>query len=120
MDRGVSSVQFLLAAGLGLILFLAFANVVVVQYGRGAVRSALDQGVRVAAMTGSEFECQQRVDDVLDELLGGVMGGGVTARCELTGNLAVARAQAVFASWTPLAPEFRMEMVAFATAEPKP
>ena len=38
-DRGITSVQFLLASGLGMLLFLALANLVVVQYGRGALRS---------------------------------------------------------------------------------
>ena len=34
-ERGISSIQFLLASGLGMLLFLALANLVVVQYGRG-------------------------------------------------------------------------------------
>jgi len=52
-ERGVTSGQFLLASALALLLFLALANLVVVQYGRGAVRSALDQGARVGAISSS-------------------------------------------------------------------
>ena len=116
-DRGVSSIQFLLASGLGMIMFLALANVVVVQYGRGALRSALDQGARVAAVTGSVAGCEARVGEVLDQLLGGTMGDGVIAGCEISGGLAIASGTAVFPSWSPLSPDFQISMNASAVLE---
>ncbi len=117
-ERGVGSVQFLVASGLGLILFLALANFVVVQYGRGAIRSALDQGARVAAVTGSADGCEARIDQVLGQLLGGVMGDGISAACRLAGDTAVAQASGVFPSWTPLSPDVAVEMTATAVREP--
>jgi hypothetical protein len=119
-QRGVTSVQFLLASGLGLLLFLAFANVVVVQYGRGAIRSALDQGVRVASVTGSVTECEARIEQVLDQLLGGVMGESVVARCEKGGATAVATAEARFDSWTPMSPDFSVSLSATSVIETIP
>ena len=119
-DRGVTSVQFLLASGLGLLLFLALANLVVVQYGRGAVRSALDQGARVGAVGASAVECQQRAADVLGQLLGGRMGDGVTVACEIGGSVVTATGRAVFVSWTPFSPGFLVEMTAQATREKPP
>ena len=62
-------------------MFLALANLVVVQYGRGALRSALDQGARVGSVSSSEEECRQRVEDVLGQLLGGRMGDSIVASC---------------------------------------
>ncbi|MGH8873211.1 MAG: hypothetical protein ACRDWS_14705 [Acidimicrobiia bacterium] len=119
-EEGVTSVQFLLASGLGLLLFLAVANLVVVQYGRGAVRSALDQGARVGAVSSSVAECQQRVADVLAQLLGGRMGDGVVTTCEVGPAVVTASARAAFVSWTPFAPDFVFEMTAQATREIPP
>jgi hypothetical protein len=114
----VTSVQFLLAGALSLVLFLVFANLVVVQYGRGAIRSALDQGARVGAITGAVAGCEERADAVLDQILGGGMGDSTEIRCELFGDLVVARGEAVFPSWTPFTSDFTVELRAQATLEP--
>ena len=120
LERGVSSVQFLLASGLAMLLFLALANLVVVQYGRGALRSALDQGARVGAISSSASQCEQRVTEVLGQLLGGRMGDGVTASCQVGAELVSATGDAVFASWTPFTADFRIHITAIATREVVP
>jgi hypothetical protein len=117
-ERGVTSVQFLLAGALSLVLFLAFANLIVVQYGRGAIRSALDQGARVGAITGAVSGCEERVEAVLDQILGGEMGEAAEIRCEVIGDLVVAEGNAVFPSWTPFTSDFVVELTAQATLEP--
>ncbi len=117
-DRGVTSVQFLLAGALSLVLFLTFANLIVVQYGRGAIRSALDQGARVGAITGEVKGCEERVVAVLEQILGGEMGESAEVHCELVDGMAVARGNATFPSWTPLTGAFVVELSAQATLEP--
>jgi hypothetical protein len=117
-ERGVTSVQFLLAGALSLILFLALANLIVVQYGRGAIRSALDQGARVGAITGEAAGCEERVGAVLEQILGGAMGESADIRCEVVGDLVVARGNAIFPSWTPFTTDFVIELSAQATVEP--
>lgn len=119
-DRGVTSVQFLLASVLGLLMFLALANLVVVQYGRGAVRSALEQGARVGAVTGSVGECEDRVDRVLGQLLGGRMGEGVAPACVIGAGVVTVRAVGRFTSWTPFTPDFAFDLQARATREGPP
>ena len=119
-DSGLGSLQFVLASGLGLILFVLLANLVVVQYGRGALRSALDQGARVAAVTGSTAECESRVNSVLAELLGGRMGDEVTIDCEIDDALVVAQGSAIFQAWVPSVPGFLVEIRAEATLEGLP
>jgi hypothetical protein len=119
-DRGLSSIQFLLASGLGLILFLAMANLVVVQYGRGAMRSALEQGARVGAITRSETECQGRVEEVLAQLIGGRMGEAVITSCVLGPNSVVVSGTATFQSWTPLTADYQIRMESRATLEEPP
>lgn len=119
-DRGITSVQFLLASGLGMLLFLALANLVVVQYGRGALRSALDQGARAGAISSSEEECLQRIEDVLRQLLGGRMGDSVVASCGVGPVVVSATGQAVFVAWTPFTRDFVIDMTAQATRESPP
>lgn len=119
-DRGVTSVQFLLASALGLVLFLMLANVVVVQYGRGAVRSALEQGARAGSLEGDPAVCQARAVEVLDQLLGGRMSDGLVLECAPSGNVMTASASAVFQSWIPLLPDFPVDLSSEALIEPPP
>ncbi|MFP3882732.1 MAG: hypothetical protein ACLFRT_03915 [Actinomycetota bacterium] len=116
-DRGVTSVQFLLASGLALILFLVLANLVVVQYGRGAVRSALEQGAR-AGTTAGPAVCEQTAGRVIEDLLGGRMSDGLVVGCDLSGESVVATATGAFESWTPLTPDFGFELTSRGVTEP--
>ena len=116
-DRGVSSVQFVLASALALVLFLALANLVVVQYGKGAVRSALEQGVR-AGSTGGPVACEDTALEVIEDLLGGRMSEGLALQCGESGNSVVAWASASFQSWTPLTPDFTFSISSSAVIEP--
>ena len=116
-DSGVTSVQFVLAAGLALVLFLVFANLVVVQYGRGAVRSALEQGARAGTVQGVRG-CEAVASEVVNGLLGGRMSDGVSIQCRLAPGEVVATSSVAFESWTPLTPDFAMTLEARATVEP--
>jgi hypothetical protein len=119
-DRGVSSVQFLLASGLGLLLFLAMANLVVVQYGRGALRSALDQGARAGAVSSSADDCVDRIQGVLTQLLGGRMSDSIVAGCVVGPEVVTATGRGVFESWTPFTSGFAIEITAQAIRELPP
>jgi hypothetical protein len=116
-DRGVSSVQFVLASALALIVFLALANLVVVQYGKGAIRSALEQGAR-AGTTAGLSACEDTALRVVSDLLGGRMSDGLVLSCSISGGSMVASASAVFESWTPLTPDFAFSLSSSAVIEP--
>ena len=116
-DRGVSSVQFVLASALALIFFVALANVVVFQYGRGALRSALEQGARAGSI-GGEAACEATAATVVADLLGGQMSDGLVVDCSASGAGVEARGAATFPSWTPLMPDLEVDLVARAVAEP--
>ncbi len=117
-ERGLSSVQFVLAAGLALIFFVALANMVVVQYARGSMRSALDQGVRAGAVNSSVVECEQRVGEVFEGLLSGSIGDTISYQCRVEGALITATASLTVDSWTPFTGDFAVELEASATREP--
>jgi Flp pilus assembly protein TadG len=116
-DRGVSSIQFVLAAALALLLFLALANLVVVQYGKGAVRSALEQGAR-AGTTAGPSRCEDIATGVVQDLLGGRMSDDLELSCVESGGAMVASASVSFESWTPLTPDFELSLTARAVVEP--
>ena len=118
-ERGMATVQYVLTAGLSLLLFVAFANLIVFQYGRGVVRAALDEGVRASAPLGAvSGDCQDRVDSFLDDLLGGEMGRGVEFECDLEGGLVVANAFVRFEGW--VIPDWEFTISASAVKESLP
>jgi len=119
-ERGLSSVQFLLASALALLLFVTFANLVAVQYGRGAIRSGLEQGARAGALSTSHAQCETVAVDVIGQLLGGRMTDSLIVQCQVSGPLMVARAAVAFESWSPLTPDFALEIEAGAVIEPEP
>lgn len=119
-DRGISSVQFLLSSALGLLMFLILANLVVVQYGRGAIRSALEQGARAGALTEDATECVARAEEVIGQLLGGRMSDGLDLECTASGSAMVASGTGSFESWTPMIPDFEIAIRSEAVLEANP
>lgn len=116
-DRGVSSAQFVLASALSLILFVMLANLVVVQYGRGAIRSALEQGARSGSVSGVGA-CHEVASGVVQDLLGGRLSDDLVITCEVIGTTIEAHASARFETWIPLVPDYEFSLVAVAVAEP--
>jgi hypothetical protein len=117
-DRGFTSLQFLIASSLALVVFVVLANIVVVQYSRGAMRSALDQGVRAGTIAGSVDACEDRIGQVLGELLGGSIGETTDFECDVVGTLMQATGELTVDSWTPFTGDFYVDLVAEASLEP--
>lgn len=118
-ERGMATVQYVVIAGLSLFLFVAFANLIVFQYGRGVVRAALDEGVRAGAPLGAQpSDCQARLDGFLDDLLGGEMGRGVDGECGIDGDFVVATATVHFEGW--VIPDWDFNLSATAVKESLP
>jgi hypothetical protein len=105
-EDGFVTVQHLLAVGLSLLLLVQLANVVVAAYGRAALRAALDEGVRSAAVLGGDAAgCERRAAAVLDDLLAGSMRREVEVlRCRVEAERVHGDAEARFAAWLPGAP----------------
>jgi hypothetical protein len=100
-DRGAITIATTFAVGVVLSITVMVANVLVFQYGRGAVRAALDEGVRTGsratAGTGAAV-CEQIARNTLDQLAAG-LGQGVDIRCADTGDQIVATADVHFDGW---------------------
>jgi hypothetical protein len=116
-ERGFGSIQFALASALALVLFVLLANLVVVQYGKGAVRSALEQGARAGTITGTAG-CEETALDVVNVLLAGRMSDSLAVECTVDAEGVVASATVTFEAWTPLTPDFGFSLSSRAVVEP--
>lgn len=106
-EQGYQTVAFAFAAAMSLLLFTLFANVLVVQFGRAALRSAVDDAARAGAREGADqATCQSAADQRLTEMVRGDLGRDVTVRCTVGGESVEVRASGAFRSWIPGVPDF--------------
>jgi ABC-type Fe3+ transport system permease subunit len=116
---GFVTAQFVLAVAFSLLLFVMLCNAIVYQYGRGVIRSALDEGVRSGSRaSGSAATCQQAAEEVRHSLLGGPIGAHVSLRCGLVAGQVRATASGYLPSWLPLMPDWPVALSAAAVKEP--
>jgi hypothetical protein len=117
---GFTTVQYVATVGLSLVFVVLFANLLVDLYARGAVRDALDEGVRAAAPVGPDASlCEQRSEEVLDGLLRGRLGDDIRVSCREDGAAMVARGEGTLPSWLPaIVPSWRVSLEARMQREP--
>jgi hypothetical protein len=100
--EGLTTIQFVVATALSLLLFVTLANAVVDLYTRGVARAAVDEGARAGAvLDASPADCAARAHDVLD---GSVAPGAVEVRCEEVDGAMRAHATVRLAGWLPGVP----------------
>ncbi len=118
-EGGFTTLQYVVATGFSLVLFVLVANLLVDLYARGAVRDALDEGVRAAVpMTSTAADCEVRVHEVIRSIAGGSLLRVDELRCERDGDSVVARADISLRSWLPmLVPDWRLQLRASARQE---
>lgn len=106
-ERGYVTVEFVAIAALSLLLFVMLANLIVVQYGRGVLRAAAEEGAQNGSrLFASVSECELRANEVIDAGLGGPMGDGVAVSCAAGPGTMVATVTYSFEPWLPLIPVF--------------
>ncbi len=117
-EYGMVSISYVLAAAFATVFFAILANFIVIQYASGAVRAALDEGVRNGARADSDSSvCQSTIEEVLESVLGGPYGTEVATSCQDTGDHMVATASATFRGFAPLVPDLSMDFEAIAARE---
>lgn len=119
-QEGFVTLEHVLAVALALVLMVGLTNLVLVQYARGVVRTALEDAVRAGARAVASSDhavaaCQATAEGVHGDLLPGTLGDGVHIDCASDGEVVRATAEAVFPSWLPGVPAWRTteESVAF-------
>jgi hypothetical protein len=103
-DGGFTSLQFAVMAFLTMMLFAATVNMVAMQYQRGAVRLAVDEGARRgASVSGKADDCEALAESILRSrdsgLLRGSLGDGIEITCEVRGPEMVATARGSSRWW---------------------
>ena len=109
----------MIAVAWSLVLLVLVANLLVDLYARGAVRDALDDGVRAGTpVAASVTACETRAHEVMAGLVRGPLLRA-ELHCEESGPFMVARATVSLRSWLPmLIPDWRMTLHAEALREP--
>jgi len=115
---GFTTVQYVISVGWSLVLLVLVANFLVDVYARGAVRDALDDGVRAGAPSSRPVAaCEARAHEVVSSLVRGPL---VTAavHCDAQNGLVIADARVSLQSWLPmLVPDWRFSLHAVAQQE---
>ena len=108
---GFTTIQYVIAVAWSLVLLVLIANLLVDLYARGAVRDALDDGVRAAAPAGASVAaCQDRAHEVVTGLVRGPLLHAVV-HCRADGAFVVADAEVTLRSWLPmLLPDWHMHL----------
>lgn len=113
--------QFVMAAGLAMVMVVGLMQLIAYQYARGAVMTALERGVRAGTVVGAgSAECEAALADSLAGVLGGAVGESLSAVCEEAGGVVSARAEGTLPGWTALSPAIDFDLEARATREPGP
>ena len=103
-EGGFTSLQFAVMAFFTMMLFAAIVNMVAMQYQRGAVRLAVDEGARRgASVSGVAGDCEALAESILrgrdSGLLRGSLGDGIEITCEVRGREMVATARGSSKWW---------------------
>lgn len=117
----MTTVQYVLATAVTLVVFVMLANVVVDLYARGAVRAAVDEAARAGArVDATPAECAARADDVLAGLVGARLRSGIAVACSETSSTVNARADVRLAGWLAFVPDWSFSIIGTAVKERSP
>jgi Flp pilus assembly protein TadG len=117
-ERGAALIPLVIATGVVLLIVTAVMNLIVFQYGKGVVRSALDEGARAGSRANATVsDCEARATEVLVSLLGGSLGTGVIVSCSDDGVRVIASATVHFDGWFGSVTDYDASLTASATKE---
>lgn len=121
-EGGFTSLQFAVVAFFSMVVFAAVLNLVAMQYQRGAVRFAVDEGARHGATAGfTEGDCEMLAEQILRNpgsgLLRGELGDTVTVQCAPEGTEMVATASGSSRWWFGRLPDIPFTIIGRAVIE---
>ncbi len=117
----MATLEALLVYVIALAVFVWLLQLAVFAYGRGVVRSALDEGARAGSkVTDSVERCQERAAETMTGLLRGTMGNGVAITCTEESDRVLAHADVRFTAWAPAMPDWTFAITATSRRTPPP
>ncbi|HKZ18649.1 MAG TPA: hypothetical protein VJQ57_00920 [Acidimicrobiia bacterium] len=110
-EGGFATAQFMVVAAMSMAFMALLLHLIALQYARGVLRSALDEGVRIGAPAAAqESDCVAAIDRVLADLMGGPLGQDVTFQCLFVNQRVVASAEGAFSGWFPGVPDVTFQV----------
>jgi hypothetical protein len=108
-----------------LIVFMVAINFIVDQYGKGAIRTAVDEAAQAGSLQGAPggpvAACQAKASQVMSGLLNGPFGRNVTIACGINANgQVVATADGTLPAWLQVIPTDPIHVVGSARIETNP
>jgi len=114
------SVEIMVATAFSILFLVMMTNFVVIQFARGVVRAAADEGARAGArvVTDPIASCNNRAHSVIDG--SGKMVAGTQITCAIVGDQIQATALAKFQPWMPGIPVINERVIAISHKEEVP
>jgi hypothetical protein len=107
-----------------LIVFMAAINLIVDEYGKGAIRTAVDEAAQAGSLQdaagGPIVACQAKAAQVMSGLLNGPFGHHITISCEVQAGQVVATANGNLPAWLTIIPVDPIHVVDAAQIETNP
>lgn len=119
-EAGFLSIQYMVAVGLSLLFLVMMTDFVVIQYGRGIVRAAADEGARAGARVVNDplARCEQRSRQVLQSA--GKIASDVDVACAMKAGQVEVTTSAKFQPWVPGIPVMSEKATAISHKETAP
>jgi hypothetical protein len=118
---GSSVVTAVIAIAILMTVFVGGTNLVLDEYAKGAVRTAVDDAAQAGATSGGSVSiCLAEAAQVRADLLPGPFGANVTISCFVEGSEVVAAATGVLPSLMPAVPRADVSVVGLSVIEKAP
>ncbi|MGH8958665.1 MAG: hypothetical protein ACRDVK_08305 [Acidimicrobiia bacterium] len=101
----------MVVAALSMAFMALMLYLIALQYARGVLRAALDEGVRIGApAAATEADCFEAISRVVTDLMGGPLGQDLAIQCVFHDDRVVASAQGAFIGWFPGVPDVSVQL----------
>jgi hypothetical protein len=125
-QAGFVSIEMVVAFAFSLLILTTLTNLILVQYGRGILRAAVDESARAGARiidndptnANSMAKCKQRQDDVLKGI--GKLASVTASSCKVVNGQVQSSVTASFDGWLPGIPTFSDTATAISVKEKAP
>ena len=120
-ETGSAVVTGVIGFVLLLVVFIGALSVVVDEYAKGALRTAVDEAAQAGATAGgSVTSCETKARQVGDNLLPGQFAGAVIVDCRVEGDEMVASFAGTVHGFSPPVPPVRISVTGFSVIEEVP
>jgi hypothetical protein len=123
-EAGNAALVTFIAMTITIVVFMAAINLIVDEYGKGAIRTAVDEAAHAGSLQGAGggpiAACQAKAAQVMSGLLNGPFGHHITVSCTIQAGQVVATASGNLPGWLTIIPVDPIHVVDAAQIETNP